>query len=83
MCVRNPDLAGWAEAMCEKNGGYVYKIETLKPSPFLEGYRNKCKFRIGKLLVIFISLFQLSLETLFQQISLINPLLSFYAVHGI
>lgn len=55
MCVRNPALAGWAEAMCEKNNGFIYKIEPLKPSPILEGYRNKCKFRIGKYLHIFVS----------------------------
>ncbi|KAK6638045.1 hypothetical protein RUM44_008470 [Polyplax serrata] len=48
MCVRNPALAGWAEAMCKQNNGCIFKIEPLKSSPLLEGYRNKCKFRIGK-----------------------------------
>lgn len=49
MCEKNPDLAGWAEAMCEQNGGLIFRLEPLKPSPLMVGYRNKCKFRIGKI----------------------------------
>lgn len=45
---RNLDLAGWAEERKEKNDGLACDVAEIKPSSVIDGYRNKCEFRVGK-----------------------------------
>ena len=43
----NPDAELWINQEKRKNGTHFTKLERIKESPVLEGYRNKCEFAIG------------------------------------
>jgi len=42
----NPSTKNWVEFQTQKYG-YLSRIDRLKESPILDGYRNKCEFAIG------------------------------------
>lgn len=54
-------LSGWIDEQIAKNGNNLpFALDEVKASPVVDGYRNKCEFRVGKfqhLLNLFSSLF--------------------------
>jgi tRNA (uracil-5-)-methyltransferase len=48
----NKDLAGWFNKQIENNDGLPCKLEKIVHSDIIEGYRNKCEFTVGKILII-------------------------------
>ncbi|XP_075220008.1 tRNA (uracil-5-)-methyltransferase homolog B-like [Lycorma delicatula] len=46
---RNHLLSGWFDEQAAKNENKLpFALEDVRPSPIIDGYRNKCEFRIGK-----------------------------------
>uniref|UniRef100_A0A1B6DRV2 tRNA (uracil(54)-C(5))-methyltransferase n=1 Tax=Clastoptera arizonana TaxID=38151 RepID=A0A1B6DRV2_9HEMI len=45
---RSYPLSGWIEEQITKLGkGVPFTLEEIKPSPTVDGYRNRCEFRVG------------------------------------
>ncbi|XP_050072056.1 tRNA (uracil-5-)-methyltransferase homolog A [Anopheles maculipalpis] len=43
-----PTLRSYVENQRQKHGGLPCALESIRPSPMQDGYRNKCEFSIGK-----------------------------------
>ncbi|PIK39048.1 hypothetical protein BSL78_24116, partial [Apostichopus japonicus] len=43
-----PEMRKWLNEQRSANDGRCISLESIKPSPIVDGYRNKCEFSIGK-----------------------------------
>lgn len=47
---RTSQLSGWIDEQIAKNGTSLpFVLDEVRASPVIDGYRNKCEFRVGKL----------------------------------
>lgn len=47
-----PELSGWVEQQCQTYTNMACELSAIRPSPVTDGYRNKCEFRIGEIIIL-------------------------------